>query len=104
MKANKELEKEDILTFLATQKEDFFERFQLVKLGIFGSFATGTAAEASDIDLLVEFVPHTENLHQKKKTLKAIVESRFHRKVDVCREKYLKPYFREQVLNSAIYV
>ena len=31
--------------------------------------------------------------------------SKFEKKaVDICREKYIKPYFRKQILESAIYI
>jgi len=33
-----------------------------------------------------------------------MVRKRFNRDVDLCREKYIKPYFRSQILQSAIYV
>lgn len=96
--------KEHILSYLAEKKEDFFSDYQLVKLGLFGSFARGEQTEDSDIDLIVEFQPHTENLTEKKLRIKSFVKQRFNREVDVCREKYIKPYFKFQILQSAIYV
>lgn len=97
-------EKEEILKYLAQEKEVLFREFHLVKLGLFGSFAKGEQTEASDIDLVVEFAPQTEALSEKKEQLRSIVSNRFNRPVDVCREKYIKPYFKEQIINSAIYV
>ncbi|MBK8653244.1 MAG: nucleotidyltransferase domain-containing protein [Haliscomenobacter sp.] len=90
---------ENILSFLRQQKKRFFEEYRLVKLGLFGSFARGDETEASDIDLIVEFAPGTEDLFGKKQQLREIVEQQFDRPVDVCREKYIKPYFRAQILS-----
>ena len=95
---------ENILSLLRQQKKRFFEEYRLVKLGLFGSFARGDETEASDIDLIVEFAPGTEDLFGKKQQLREIVEQQFDRPVDVCREKYIKPYFRAQILQSAIFV
>lgn len=58
--------KEDILAFLSEKKAEFFAEYQLVKLGLFGSFARNEETEKSDIDLIIEFQPNTENLSEKK--------------------------------------
>ena len=96
--------KEDILAYLSEKKEEFFSEYQLVKLGLFGSFARGEASEHSDIDLIIEFKQNTEDLPGKKSKIKSAVENQFHREVDLCREKYIKPYFKSHILQSAIYV
>lgn len=96
--------KEDILSFLRSNKDQLFAEFHLVKLGLFGSFARGEESEDSDIDLIVEFKPNTENLTEKKSKIKSSIQNRFNREVDICREKYIKPYFKAQILPSTIYV
>lgn len=96
--------KEDILSYLSSKKPEFQDEFHVSKLGLFGSFAIGWQKEDSDIDLLIEFEPQTENLAEKKARIRAIVRSKFKREVDLCREKYIKPYFKSQILKSAIYV
>lgn len=98
------LKRDEILSFLRENKADFFSEYRLVKLGLFGSFAKNEGTEYSDIDLIVEFEPETENLSEKKSQLKSILKKQFNREVDVCREKYIKPYFKSQILQSAIYV
>lgn len=101
---NKMLNKEEILTYLKEKKADFFSEYQLISLGLFGSYAVGDASENSDIDLLIEFQPETENLSEKKLKLKSTLQERFNRDVDLCREKYIKPYFKTQIQKSLIYV
>ncbi len=98
------IRKEEILDFLRVKKADFQKDFNITKLGLFGSFARDEQAEDSDIDLLVEFEPNTENLYDKKSRIRQIVSEAFDKQVDLCREKYIKPYFRQQILQSAIYV
>lgn len=96
--------KSDILTYLAIQKKAFQKEFHLTKLGLFGSFARDEQSAKSDIDLLVEFAPHTPHLSEKKAKIKTLLKAQFRREVDICREKYIKPYYKEQILKSAIYV
>ncbi|HOY04851.1 MAG TPA: nucleotidyltransferase domain-containing protein [Saprospiraceae bacterium] len=94
----------DILNFLSREKSQFESRFRIAKIGLFGSFARGEESEESDIDIIVEFLPNTENLSDMKASLKEAIKNAFDRDVDICREKYLKPYYRNQILKSAIYV
>ena len=96
--------KEEILSFLQEKKVDFFSDYQLVKLGLFGSYATGNAKPNSDIDIIVEFKPHTEDLFEKKSNLKSVLRDKFKLEIDVCTEKYIKPYFKTQILETVIYV
>jgi len=98
------INKDEILAFLREKKDELFSDYQLVKIGLFGSFARDEGAEDSDIDLIVEFQPNTENLSEKKAKIKMLVAKKFDREVDLCREKYIKPYFKSQILQSAIYV
>mgnify|MGYP003548465915 CR=1 FL=1 len=98
------LNKEEILSYLKEKKEEFFSEYQLVKLGLFGSYARGEQTDNSDIDLIVEFKPNTENLAEIKYEIKSNIKNQFKREVDLCREKYIKPYFKSQILQSVIYV
>jgi predicted nucleotidyltransferase len=48
-------EKSDILRILSMHKPLLTQKYQLNKLGLFGSYARGEAVEGSDIDILVDF-------------------------------------------------
>lgn len=96
--------KTDILNFLSKEKFQFESKYRIAKIGLFGSFARGEESAESDIDIIVEFLPNTENLSDMKASLKEVIKKAFDRDVDICREKYLKPYYRNQILKSAIYV
>lgn len=98
------LQKEDIIHYLEIQKEEFAEQYQVTRLGLFGSFAQDIATEKSDIDLIVDFAPKTESLYEKKQIIREKMEKKFKRKVDLCQTKYIKPYFKNEILKSAIYV
>ncbi len=98
------LSRDEILKFLSSNKEHFRREFQVTKLGIFGSFAVGTQNESSDLDVIVEFEQSTPNLYDKKNRIREILRQRFGREIDLCREKYIRPYFRSQIMSTAIYV
>lgn len=44
--------KNQILNFLATHKTEFKEKYQVAKIGLFGSYALDTQTEKSDIDCI----------------------------------------------------
>ncbi len=98
------LTKAEILSFLKEKKSQLLSDYQLTKIGLFGSFACGTQTEYSDIDLIIEFQPNVKDLSNKKLAIKNLVCNRFNKEVDLCREKYLKPYYKSQILETAIYV
>ena len=51
--------RERVLEGVARYNEGAAERKRIVRVDLFGSYATGEAAETSDVDLLVEFAdPH----------------------------------------------
>ena len=92
-----------ILNYLTRNKERFQNEFHLKRIGVFGSFARGEQTEHSDIDIIIEFEEGTENLFEIKHRLKSEIQSMFKLPVDICREKYIKPFFKEQILQEAKY-
>jgi uncharacterized protein len=95
--------KEDILSFLAQNKEMLRDRYHILRIGIFGSYARGEQNINSDIDLLVEFEDNTENLFGIKQQIKKFFRENLNIEVDICREKYIKPRFKKSILKEAIY-
>jgi len=98
------LNTDEVLGFLRNHSQTLKSDFRIAKLGLIGSFARGEQTEDSDIDLLVEFEPDTDDLFGKKMKLKDLLKVSFDRDVDICREKYIKPYIKSYLLKEAIYV
>lgn len=96
--------KEKILEFLKEQKPYLYKTFSLTKIGLFGSFANENATSESDIDLIVEFEEGTSDIYGKKESLRNLFFNKFNRSVDVASEKYLKPYYKQEILKEVIYV
>lgn len=98
------VDKSQILQYLSANKQNISRKYYLKKLGIFGSYARGEQTQNSDLDLLVEFENNTPDLSEKKELIRKEIQSVFHINVDICREKYIKPVFRQHILSDAIYV
>lgn len=95
---------EQVLEFLRNHRQTLKSDLRIVKLGLIGSFARGQQTDNSDIDLLVEFEPKTDDIYGKKAKLKELLKASFDREVDICREKYMKPHIKSYLLKDAIYV
>ncbi len=46
---------EEIKRILTEHKDEIWEKYGVIKIGIFGSFARDEQKEVSDVDILVEF-------------------------------------------------
>ena len=96
--------KDEIISFIARNKNLFRKEFHITKIGIFGSYARGEQNKDSDIDLIVEFEDNTPNLYDLKLDIKEFFRSKLGIEVDICREKYIKPRIKEEILKETLYV
>ncbi|HMV42335.1 MAG TPA: hypothetical protein PK079_10355 [Leptospiraceae bacterium] len=55
-------------------------------------------------DLIFEFDESANQLFASKERIREIVSQHFGVKVDLCREKYIKPFFKESILKDAIFI
>jgi predicted nucleotidyltransferase len=90
-----------ILNFLKEHRDEMKERFGLIRIGLFGSYAKDTADEESDIDLYAEF---------EDKTFKNIagvwnyLEEQFGKKVDLFyAHKNMRDSLKANIENEVIY-
>jgi len=95
---------QNIVSFLQHNKKLFSEQYNIVKIGIFGSYARNEQTDNSDIDILIEMRPETEDIFEKRLMLKEFLSKHFSKPVDVCHIRAIKPIFREMILKDAIYV
>lgn len=94
----------DILQFLRLNKSLFKEKYNVVKIGVFGSYSREEQTDNSDIDIIVEFAENTEDLFDKKYDLQAYLKTELKKNIDLCREGAIKPIFKGIILKDAIYV
>lgn len=93
-----------ILNYITLNKDRFKKEYRITKIGVFGSIAREEHNTNSDIDLVVEFEENTPDLFELKEKIKQEFRAKFNRPIDICREKYIKPIFKRQILSEAHYV
>jgi predicted nucleotidyltransferase len=96
--------KTEILNFLIENKSELLSKYHLSKIGLFGSFSRDEATNKSDVDIIFDFKEEVEDVYSMKMALKIYLSEIFNRSIDLAREKYLKPYAKEQILKDVIYV
>ena len=92
--------KGDILAFLKKHKQMLSDNYQVKHIGLFGSYATGTNTDKSDIDIVVD-MPSSFDLYYD---LKEYLESAFERSVDLGLKKSIRGMVREKIESETIYV
>jgi len=95
--------KDQILMFLAQNKDLFRNKYHILRIGLFGSYARDEQNIDSDLDLLVEFEDNTQELYDLKLQLKDFFLKTLEIEIDICREKYIKPRIKKQILKETIY-
>ena len=83
----------------ADEIEEICRRYEVRSLRVFGSVARGTANQASDVDLLVQFSKPVSLLHLVR--LQRELSEVLGKTVDLVTEKALSPYIRPRVLSEA---
>ncbi|MBE0638951.1 MAG: nucleotidyltransferase family protein [Bacteroidales bacterium] len=91
----------DIEQKLKELKPELMQKFNVEKIGYFGSFSRNEQHENSDIDILVTF---QKPLGWEFFDLQDLLESELELKVDLVSEKALKKQLRHRILNSVKYV
>lgn len=93
---------QDILRFLAENKAELDRRFGVCRIGLYGSYASGTQRADSDVDLVVELrEPKFDDLAG----LYNYLEQALGRRVDIRRlSKNLRTPFTQRIEENALYV
>ena len=96
--------RDDIFAYLTDHQDDLKRRHSLERIAVIGSVARNDYTDESDVDLIVRFQPGTDHIRSRKQELCSELEAAFQRPVQITSEKYLKPYYRTQILEEAVYV
>ncbi len=95
--------KEKILSYLQEHKENFYDRYGITNIALFGSYAKGCATESSDIDILIEMEDGIKDIHDKKEHFRDTLQKAFGKKVDIARAKYLKKLAKDEIEKDLCY-
>ena len=89
--------------FISSEKiTQFCQRYHIQKLSFFGSVLRDDFSPESDIDILVEFNPQYIPGLIRLSAMEQELSNIFQRQVDLRTSEDLSPYFRQEVLDSAV--
>lgn len=96
------MNKDEIIVFLRQFKEMNRNKYNIIRIGLFGSAARGDMGEKSDIDIVVQL--KTQDLFDLI-GIKLDLEEQLHRQVDIVsyREKMNK-FLKRRIDKEAVYV
>lgn len=96
------MDKREIIDLLKSEKGQLYQRFGLLRIGLFGSYSTDSQDSESDVDLLVEL---REARFDYLAGLQIYLEERLGQPVDVIRKrKGLSDRFLNRIEKDIIYV
>jgi len=85
---------------IASIREELSERYTVVRIGVFGSFARGEESPESDVDIVVELAQPTFDHYMD---LKFRLEEVLQRPVDLVMVETLKPRLKPIIEQEAVY-
>jgi predicted nucleotidyltransferase len=89
-----------ILDFLRTHKDELYEKFGLIKIGLFGSYARDMADENSDIDLAI--ITEKKDFFIRD-DLRDFLEKKFKLPVDIGYLDSFRDFYRSKIEKEIIY-
>jgi uncharacterized protein len=96
--------KEEILAYLKSKQQFFYDNFGIKFIGLFGSFSRDEAKDSSDIDILYHLEENKKLSMFKYLKVNSLLEEFFNRKVDLVRDETIKPQIKNYIDKDLIYV
>lgn len=98
----KKINKKTIIGILKKNKNYLNNNFDVVNIGLFGSYAKEYNKDTSDIDILVEFKNESETF-DKYMDLKFYLEDILKKKVDLVIKNSVKEIIKSKIYQETIY-
>jgi predicted nucleotidyltransferase len=96
------MKKEDLLSILRYYKEQNAEKYGIIDMGIFGSFARSEAGEESDLDVFISTKTPNPFLLVH---IKEDIEKEVQRRVDIVRfREKMNPYLKQRITEEGVHV
>ncbi|WP_428737926.1 nucleotidyltransferase family protein [Sulfurimonas sp.] len=93
--------KSNILNYLKEHFSEFHSKYDVERIGLFGSYARDEATEDSDIDIAVSMSPKLFNII----SIKEQIENDLHKKVDIVRLRpKMNSYLKDRILKDGLFV
>ena len=91
---------QNIVRKIASVREELHERFTVMRVGVFGSYARGDEGPESDVDIIVELGEPTFDNYMD---LKFMLEEVLQRPVDLVMADTVKPRLRPIIEHEVVY-
>ncbi|GLI53358.1 nucleotidyltransferase family protein [Thermodesulfovibrio yellowstonii] len=98
----KTLKLEEIIKILKEHKEEIKQKYHVREIGLFGSYVRGEEKESSDIDILIDFVPHARVSLLDFIELEDYLSELLGVKVDLVDKQALKSRIAKHILSEVI--
>jgi uncharacterized protein len=95
------MNKDDIVAFLKTHKEEMKKKYGVKKIGLFGSYVRGVARKDSDIDIAVEL--DDKYIFRNFFALEEYLKRNLNKNIDLGIESAIKPAVKEKILDEIVY-
>ncbi len=96
--------KEEIVSYLAKNKNRFLNKYHITKIGLFGSYAKGNANKNSDIDIAYELEEDYKINYSVFLSLNDELERDLRTKIDLVNLKKMNPLILITARDEFIYV
>lgn len=92
----------EINEILKAHKEELYQKYSVVEIGVFGSIVRGEQKRRSDIDILVEFekIPDLLKFINLERYLSRLLK----KKVDLVSKKAIRPELKDIILSEVVYI
>lgn len=98
------MNKEMILAYLQTHKDEFRRKYGIEKIALFGSFARDDAREDSDVDIVYCLKDGVKMSFDSYLDLEEQLKKAFQTKIDLINEKKLNPLIKIGASEEFVYV
>jgi predicted nucleotidyltransferase len=93
---------DEVSRIISEHKSELLEKFNIVSVGVFGSYVRGEQHKDSDIDLLVELKEDISLL--RLVSAENFLSDLLRRKVDLVPKDDVRPELRERILREVVYI
>ncbi|MHC1724622.1 MAG: nucleotidyltransferase family protein [Syntrophobacteraceae bacterium] len=94
--------REQLLTILRRSRHELQEKFGVLDIAVFGSYAHGTQVRRSDIDIFVELAPSRKTFDNYME-LKFFLQRKTGGKVDLALKESLREELKPAILKEALH-
>jgi predicted nucleotidyltransferase len=95
------MNKNNIIGFLTMNKQEYYDKFNITRLALFGSYAKGLEHDNSDIDIVIEM---ENNNYFKLIAFENFISEKLDRKVDVGFFNSMKSFIKKSIEKDLVYV